>query len=670
MCGIAGFFDPNARQSSEALERTASRMVETLRHRGPDDGGVWIDRASGIAIGMRRLAILDLSPAGKQPMHSVSGRYVLVFNGEIYNCEDLRKELLASGDGLAFRGHSDTEVMLAAFECWGVRQSLERFNGMFAFALWDRKERTLTLARDRFGEKPLYYGIIGGRLLFGSELKALRAHPQFSAEIDPAALALYLRRNCVPAPYSIYRNIQKLPPASWITLKADQFNPEPQPYWSLREVAERGSRNQFAGNEQEAINSLDCLLRDAVKMRMHADVPLGAFLSGGIDSSTVVALMQAQSTDPVRTFSIGLHETDYNEASDAARVAKHLGTSHTELYATPREALEVVPLLPEMYDEPFADSSQIPTFLVSRLARQHVTVSMSGDGGDEIFGGYNRHTWGGPLWRKLQPVPLPLRKLGSASLMFLSPDSWDSVFRRFGPVLPSSWKQRTPGYKLHKLAGVMGSADAKEMHDLFATHWRAPEKLLSAADSLDAFRSEKGNQAAELPSATEQMMYRDSVTYLPDDILVKVDRATMAVSLEGRIPLLDHRVAEYAWCLPLAMKVRGKEGKWVLRQVLYRYVPRELVERPKFGFGIPLDSWLRGPLREWAESLLDERRLRTEGYLNSAPIRRVWEQHLNGQRRWEFHLWDVLMFQAWLENSRSEPSRHPETEPFAVQGQP
>lgn len=664
MCGIAGFFEPNRSRSSEEMGQTALRMVETLRHRGPDDGGVWTDSAAGVAIGMRRLAILDLSPAGKQPMHSASGRYVLVFNGEIYNCEDLRCDLLGEAPGLRFRGHSDTEVMLAAFEQWGVPASLQRFNGMFAFALWDRTVRTLTLARDRFGEKPLYYGIAGGRLLFGSELKALRAHPDFAAEIDPVALALYLQRNCVPAPYSIYRNIQKLPPASWLTFQVDQFDNEPERYWSLQEAAEQGARNQFAGNEQEATDALDKLLRDAVKIRMHADVPLGAFLSGGIDSSTVVALMQAQSSRPVKTFSIGLHDSDYNEASEAARVADHLGTDHTELYATPREALDVVSLLPTMYDEPFADSSQIPTFLVSRLARQQVTVSMSGDGGDELFGGYNRHTWGGPLWRKLQPVPLPVRKLASASLIFLSPDAWDAVVRTMGPVLPRSWRQRVPGYKLHKLASVMGSMDADEMYAGFATHWGRPEEMLQSRIS-PADAAFKNGHGPRLPSATEQMMYRDAVTYLPDDILVKVDRATMAVSLEGRIPLLDHRVAEFAWRLPLNLKIRGTEGKWILRQVLYRYVPRGLVERPKFGFGIPLDSWLRGPLRDWAESLLDEGRLRSEGFFNPGPIRRAWKQHLSGKRRWEFHLWDVLMFQVWLENSREKSVRR--NTPEAIQ---
>jgi len=650
MCGIAGSFNPRCDRSREALENAVLGMVETLRHRGPDDGGVWTDPAAGIAIGMRRLAILDLSPAGKQPMHSASARYVLVFNGEIYNCEDLRSELLAESAGLKFRGHSDTEVMLAAFEQWGLLESLRRFNGMFAFALWDRKERTLTLARDRFGEKPLYYGMVAGRLLFASELKALRADPEFSAEIELGALALYLKRNCVPAPHSIYRGIKKLPPATWLTFKLGDFDAEPQSYWSLREVAELGVANPVRGSEADAIEQLEELLRDAVRIRMHADVPLGAFLSGGIDSSTLVALMQAQAGDPVRSFSIGLHEADYNEASNAACVAKHLGTDHYELYVTPRQALEVVPLLPEIYDEPFADSSQIPTFLLARLARGQVTVSMSGDGGDEMFGGYNRHTWGGPVWRKLQHVPLPLRRFASLSLMALSPDAWDSLFETFAPILPRRWRQRVPGYKLHKLASVMSSADAGEMHDRLATHWAGSDGLLRAAiGEGDAGPASTGR--AKLPSATEQMIFDDTATYLPDDILVKVDRATMAVGLEGRMPLLDHRVAEFAWRLPLVLKVRGSQGKWILRQVLDRYVPRELVERPKFGFGIPLDSWLRGPLQEWAESLLDVRRLRSDGFFNPAPIRRAWELHLSGRRHMEFHLWDVLMFQAWLDNS-------------------
>jgi len=438
-----------------------------------------------------------------------------------------------------------------------------------------------------------------------------------------------------------------LPPASLLTVSATDFAARPQSYWSLRETAEASLANPFTGTESDAIDELDTLLRDAVKIRMYSDVPLGAFLSGGIDSSTVVSLMQSQSSLPVKTFSIGLKESEYNEASEAARVARYLHTDHTELYASPQEAMEVVPYLPQIYDEPFADSSQIPTFLVARLARQHVTVSLSGDGGDELFGGYNRHTWAGPLWRRLEPIPLPLRKLGAAGILYLSAGAWDSLFRASSPVLPREWQQRMPGYKLHKLASVMGSSDAYEVYYRLTSHWISPETIVSSGREPPTLLTQGG--VALFPSATEQMMYLDSVTYLPDDILVKLDRATMAVSLEGRIPLLDHRVAELAWRLPLPLRVRRRQGKWILRQVLYRYVPRELVERPKFGFGIPLDSWLRGPLRDWAETLLDEGRLRREGFLNPEPIRKFWQEHLSGRRSWQYHLWDILMFQAWLD---------------------
>lgn len=663
MCGIAGFLEPNSRSSPEALELVALRMANTLRHRGPDDGGAWADGEVGVALGMRRLAILDLSQAGHQPMQSASGRYVIVYNGEVYNCEELRQELKTQDGVPPFRGHSDTEVMLAAFELWGVLDSLRHFNGMFAFALWDRQERTLTLARDRFGEKPLFYSIVGGKLLFASELKALRAHPGFAAEIDSGAVALYLRHNCIPAPYSIYKNTYKLPPASSLTLSALDLRSRPKAYWSVRESVEAGASSPFEGDEQDAIGELDSLLRDAVKIRMYSDVPLGAFLSGGVDSSTIVSLMQAQSSLAVKTFSIGLHEHDYNEASDAARVARHLHTDHSELYVTPQEAMAVVPLLPQIYDEPFADPSQIPTFLVSKLARQHVTVSLSGDGGDELFGGYNRHVWGGPLWRKLQPLPHWLRRLGSAGITALSPETWNFLFRTLKPVLPRDSQQRVPGFKLHKLASVMTSSDASEMYYRFTSHWFSPEEVVLGAAEPPTLLTTRN--LAQLPTATEQMMYLDTVTYLPDDILTKLDRATMAVSLEGRVPFLDHRIAEFAWRLPLSWRVRGREGKWILRQVLYNYVPRELVERPKAGFGIPLDSWLRGPLRDWAEALLDEGRLRREGLLDPKLIRKCWQEHLSGRRRWQYHLWDVLMFQAWLDGHYHAPESDAYASPVA-----
>jgi asparagine synthase (glutamine-hydrolysing) len=547
--------------------------------------------------------------------------------------------------------------MLAAFDQWGITKSLHRFNGMFGFAVWDRRERTLTLARDRFGEKPLYYAIAGKTLLFASELKAFHAHPAFQASLDLNAVALYMRHNCIPAPYSIYSNTYKLPPATTLAISDGNFDSTPRPYWSLHEVIEDASQDRFHGTEQDAIESLDRLLRDAVKIRMYSDVPVGAFLSGGIDSSTIVGLMQAQSNVPIKTFSIGQEENGYNEAAEAAAVARHLCTDHTELYATPAQTLAIIPRLPAMYDEPFADSSQIPTFLVAELARAKVTVSLSGDGGDEIFGGYNRHTWGASLWNQLSQIPRPLRGLGAFGMSALSPQVWDSLFETFKPLLPRVWRQRTPGYKLHKMASVMSSRDVQEMYYRFVSHWSDPQEIVRGASERSTLLTNR-NFPSEL-SAAEQMMYLDSMTYLPDDILVKIDRATMAVSLEGRVPFLDHRITEFAWRLPLSMRIRGREGKWILRQVLYRYVPRELVERPKFGFGVPLGTWLRGPLREWAEELLSEARLVRDQIFNPKPIRRAWLEHLSGRRDLAFHLWDVLLFQAWLEEHQRPSGLRP-----------
>lgn len=649
MCGIAGCFQASAGTSSDGLKEIAWRMAQTLYHRGPDDVGVWADADAGIGLSMRRLAILDLSQAGHQPMHSPSGRYVVVYNGEIYNCEELRSHLQEEDRSLGFRGHSDTEVMLAAFDRWGLDSSLQRFNGMFAFALWDRDRRTLTLVRDRFGEKPLYYAVVHNTLVFGSELKALRAHKDFSPEIDRDALALYLRHSCIPAPYTIYKGVRKLPPGSLLTISRPDAPGLPQPYWSFQEVCHGAISDPFPGGEKDAAEELDRLLRDAVRIRMHSDVPLGAFLSGGIDSSTIVALMQAEGTTRVQTFSIGSHSGAYNEASEAAEVAKHLDTDHTELYVTPDQALNVVPLLAGIYDEPFSDPSQIPTFLVAQLARQHVTVSLSGDGGDEIFGGYNRHTWVGPLSEKFRQFPSAIRKLGAAGISAISPAGWDSLFEAAQPLLPSEWRQRVPGDKLHKMAMLLESPNPQAMYYRLASHWYKPEDVVMGSSEPPTVLTSGDYTGFATPS--ELMMYLDTVSYLPDDILVKVDRATMAVSLEGRIPFLDHRVAEFAWRLPLLMRVREKEGKWILRQVLYRYVPRELVDRPKAGFGIPLSSWLLGPLRDWAESLLSEDRLRSDGFFNSQPIRQLWQEHTSGKGSWQYHLWDVLMFQAWLETN-------------------
>ena len=646
MCGIAGWIDSKGAADRCELESIAAQMAGTLLHRGPDDQGVWAGPETGVALSHSRLSILDLSPAGHQPMRSSTGRFVISYNGEIYNCEDLRQELLKASPGLCFRGHSDTEVMLAAFEQWGIESSLERMNGMFAFALWDRDERTLLLARDRFGEKPLYYGKAGGVFLFASELKALRAHPAFNTEIDRDALACYLQFNCVPAPYSIYRGIHKLLPGTLLRYKSGDISISA--FWSARTCVERAISQPFRGSETEALEELDWLLRDAVRLRMHSDVPLGAFLSGGIDSSLIVALMQAQSSRPVRTFTIGFHDEAYDEAVDARTVARHLGTEHTELYVTPAEAIGLVSRLPEIYDEPFADSSQIPTLLISQLARRHVTVSLSGDGGDEVFGGYNRYTWGGGLWNSFKRAPRGLRRLATAAIIGFEPRHWEKAFGRADFILPPSLRLRIPGYKLHKLAGLLSSRDPQDMYTRMASHWLSPEGVVRGFVSRSP-RHIIEQEWLTLPDFALQAMYLDSITYLPNDILAKLDRATMAFSLEGRVPYLDHRVVEFAWQLPIEMKTKPNCGKRILRQLLHRYVPARLVERSKAGFGIPLDSWLRTSLRDWAESLLNPNRLEQEGFFDAAAIREKWHDHLSGRGAWQYHLWDILMFQSWLE---------------------
>jgi len=645
LVGLAGSVGPDA-------NGICRRMADSIEHRGPNDSGIWVDGSAGVALGHRRLSIQDLSPLGHQPMVSASGRYVVAYNGEIYNFRQLQQELQSRG--YTFRGHSDTEVLLAAVEAWGVEGALERFVGMFAFALWDREDRVLVLARDRLGEKPLYYGWQGGSFIFASELKALRQHPEWKGEVDRDALALYMRHNYVPAPWSIYRGIRKLLPGTLLRIPAGLRPgelPEPEPYWSAAEVAEAGLRHPFQGTEDDAVEALDRLLRESLGDKMISDVPLGAFLSGGYDSSLVVALMQELSEQPVKTFSIGFHEEAYNEAHHAVKVARHLGTDHTELYVTSEEAMAVIPDLPRLYDEPFADSSQIPTFLVSRLARQQVTVILSGDGGDELFGGYNRYAQGLEILSRLHRLPRPARWLLAGSLRALPPGAWDRLFALASPLLPASMKVRLAGDKLHKLAGILGLEGEKALYRGLVSHWDAPEQVVPGSRERPTALTDPGRQA-RLEDFTDYMMFTDLVSYLPDDILVKVDRASMGVSLEARVPLLDHRIVEFAWRLPRRMKVRDGQGKWILRQVLYRYVPREIMERPKMGFGVPIDHWLRGPLREWAESLLDERRLREEGWFHPEPILRKWREHLSGQRNWAYHLWDVLMFQSWLEEVR------------------
>jgi len=650
MCGIAGILETTP--SSASLDEILTSMTDGITHRGPDDSGVWSNNEQGIGLGHRRLSIVDLSPAGHQPMISPCERWVIVFNGEIYNHNELRRELEETGKAPAWSGHADTEVLLAVLTTLGVEETLKRCVGMFAFALWDNKERELILARDRMGEKPLYYGRLGNTFVFASELKALYRHPKWSGEIDRNALALLMRYNCIPAPHSIFTNIKKLPPASILRLKTGQKEPEITNYWNIHEIAGRGKAKPFTGTPQQAVDQTEALLRQSLAGQMMADVPLGAFLSGGVDSSTVVAVMQAMSGRPVRTFSIGFETEGYNEAAHAKAVAEHLGTRHTELYVTPREAMDVIPMLPALYDEPYADSSQIPTFLVARMARQHVTVSLSGDGGDELFSGYNRYAFADRHWKIINVLPMPLRKLAAKTMLFIPPGVIDNMAKKPLALMPPRYRQRNIGDKMHKLADILALPSIDALYQKLISHWDSASEIVIGA--------EKSATAHDLPfkdlgldDPVKNMMALDQVTYLPDDILVKLDRASMGVSLESRVPLLDHRLVEFAWTLPASILRNNGISKWPLRQILYKHVPKELVDRPKMGFGIPLDAWLRGPLRDWAESLLDETRLKNEGYLNSAPIRRAWSEHLSGARNWQYHLWDVLMFQSWLEAYRS-----------------
>lgn len=658
MCGMTGFLLARSGVSTEGLRATAGSMAAAMHHRGPDDAGAWADEQAGVALGHARLAIIDLSPAGHQPMESAAGRYVIAFNGEIYNHLELRAELEQAGAAPAWRGHSDTETLLAGFERWGVEATLRRCVGMFAIALWDRAERCLTLARDRFGEKPLYYGWAGqgaGRaFVFGSELKALRAYPGFDAPVCREALAQYLRFMYVPAPRTIYREVFKLEPGCLLTVRgvppaeapAEPLRPDQrhegialQRWWSLADAVAAGAADPVQ-DEQEALRLLDASLNEAVRLQSLADVPLGAFLSGGVDSSAIVALMQRQASRPVKTFTIGFDDAGFDEAPHARAVADHLGTEHHEMRVSAQMARDVIPRLPWLYDEPFADSSQVPTHLVCQAARQQVTVALSGDAGDELFGGYNRYFWGPRLWRRMAKLPYGLRQGAARALQAVAPARWDAWLSRAGVV--------RPGEKLHKLGRAMQGA--RTVDDLYANlvaEWPQAHGLVAGAGELAPFSPPWPADGLDDPAA--RMMYQDAMAYLPDDILCKVDRAAMGVSLETRVPFLDHRVAELAWRLPMHMKIRGNEGKWALRQILYAHVPRALIERPKAGFAIPIGPWLRGPLREWAETLLDEGRLRAEGYLEPGPIRTAWQQHLSGRYDWTPRLWSVLMFQAWLE---------------------
>ncbi len=638
MCGIAGALIADASVGQSALEELATGMAASLHHRGPDAAGVWVDPAAGIAFGHRRLSIIDLSEAGSQPMVSADGRFVLSYNGEVYNFAALRADLESAG--VAFRGHSDTEAILEGFARWGLAATVARMVGMFALSLWDRETRTLTLVRDRLGIKPLYYAQRDGLFLFGSELKALRACDRWSPELDRDAVAAFMRFGYVPAPHTVYRGVRKLEPGTMLTLAAGG-RVRIERYWSLGEVVAAGRAAVPSMDEMEACDGLERVLTEAVTSRVVADVPIGAFLSGGIDSSTVVALMQAHSSRPVRTFTIGFEEADLNEAEHAKQVARHLKTDHTELYLSPGDALDVVPRLAEIYDEPFADPSQIPTFLVSEMTRRHVTVALSGDGGDELFCGYNRYLMGARLGPALARVPAWARRTGAGLLTSIPPQAWTALFR----AVPASRRPSMAGDKLHKLAEILPGDRERFYRDL-VSHWRSPAALVPGAAEPQGALDEPG-LSERLPDPVERMQYLDTLTYLPDDILTKVDRASMAVSLEARVPMIDHRVVAFAWQLPLQLKLRDGSGKWILRRLLDRYVPRALVERPKAGFAVPLDRWLRGPLRDWAEDLLDQDRLVADGILDAATVRETWRAHLSGRRNFQYRLWNVLMFQAW-----------------------
>jgi len=663
MCGIAGFIDVSRQLAHPRPVLEA--MHQCIAYRGPDDSGTWFDPGTGVGFAHRRLAIVDLSPEGHQPMVSESGRYRIIFNGEVYNFSELREELEPLGH--RFRGHSDTEVMLAAFEAWGVEASVRRFVGMFAFALHDAKEGVLHLVRDRVGIKPLYWGWTGpgagsadhdlqrrsapsGSIFaFASELKPFMEIPGFERRVDRDALSAYMRFAYVPQPFSIFKGIHKLRPGHILTVRLADGAASSSCYWNARAVAERGVSEPLELSDDEALEGLEARIRNAVELRMVADVPLGAFLSGGIDSSTVVAMMQSLSPRPVKTFTIGFTEAMYDEARYAKLVAKHLGTDHTDLMLSPADTLATIPLMPELYDEPFADSSQIPTYLVSRLARTKVTVSLSGDGGDELFGGYNRYIHGDSIWRRMRPIPRPLRRSAGAVIGAVPQGALSGVYSAMSRFLPSRYRHRFAGTKFHKLAIMSGARTGDDVYRSLISMWVEPDALV--IDGREPTQLLEAHYTAELPDLMRRMMYADLITYLVDDILTKVDRASMGVSLEARVPLLDHRVVEYAWRLPMKHKQEGARGKILLRRLLHKFVPREMFERPKMGFSVPVDEWLRGPLREWAESLMAPDRLRRDGFLRPEPVQHEWQRYLRGLGN-HSRAWAVLMFQAWAERYR------------------
>jgi asparagine synthase (glutamine-hydrolysing) len=655
MCGITGIFG-NLRK--EEFDSSIHEMSATLNHRGPDDAGTWINEENGVAFGHQRLSIIDLSSAGHQPMVSPCGRFTTVFNGEIYNHLQLRDKLNTSANKQSWKGHSDTETLVTAFSQWGIEKTLQQLVGMFAIAVWDFKEKRLFLIRDRFGEKPLYYGWSNGVFLFGSELKALQKYKRFSNQIDRGALSLYMKYMYVPTPYSIFRDIYKLEPGC--ILQIDKGTKPPTlplfapfrdqginiaQWYSISNMAQAGQKNLIT-DQNDAVDLIEKTLLESVRSQLISDVPLGAFLSGGIDSSVITALMQKVCKDPVKTFTIGFEESSFNEAIYAKEVSRHLGTEHHELYVTSSDAFKVIPHLPTLYDEPFADSSQIPTYLVSKLARESVTVSLSGDAGDELFGGYNRYLWGSRVWNKVRWMPLIVRQTLGVAINKISVNTWDSI----GNSLPNSSRVSLMGDKAHRMAHRLKNVKSLDdvYHSLVTEGYKEDGLVVNDKAALIT-KLDNNDIVSGIVDSEHRMMLLDSLTYLPDDILTKVDRAAMGVSLETRIPFLDYRVAELAWRLPLDTKINNGETKWPIRQVLYKYVPKVLIERTKAGFAIPVGQWIRGPLREWAADLLNEERIRREGYFNPELVQQLWQQHLSGKYDWTPRLWAILMFQAWLD---------------------